>query len=79
MESIRLAFQLGISKLIEILSVVIGVVISVWKAADAHKSSAEARKIESAKPFLELGQRLYMEALKNGRDLGESSRPSHCT
>jgi hypothetical protein len=65
------------SKLVEILSVVIGVVISVWKIADAHKSSAEARKLESAKPFLDLRQRLYMEALKTAATLASpEGRPT---
>ena len=79
------------SKLIQVVSVVVGVVISVFsfnaareKEALARKAEAEARTLElkkyydqrkdeaerqaaeAAKPFLELRQKLYLEAVQAG-------------
>ncbi|MGH6882076.1 hypothetical protein [Hypericibacter sp.] len=60
----------SISKLVQVLSVVVGVVISIWSLTTAQKSEAEARvkeaetrKLELAKPFLELRQKFYLEAV----------------
>jgi hypothetical protein len=59
-----------ISKLVTVISVVVGVVISIWSLTTAQKSEAEARakeaetrKLELAKPFLELRQKFYLEAV----------------
>ena len=41
-----------------------GVVISVLSFNTARKSEAEARRLEAAKPFLQLRQGLYTEAVK---------------
>ncbi|HWA45296.1 MAG TPA: hypothetical protein VHA10_18895 [Hypericibacter adhaerens] len=60
----------SISKLVQVLSVVVGVVVSIWSFTNAQKSEAEARakeaearKLELAKPFLELRQKFYLEAV----------------
>jgi len=51
--------------MITTVSVVIGVVITVMNLKLAREKEAESRKIEAAKPFLELRQNTYLEALKN--------------
>jgi len=48
----------------QILSIVAGVVISVLSFNAARVKEAEALGIEAAKPFLELRQRVYIEAAK---------------
>jgi hypothetical protein len=68
--------------LIQVLSVVVASVLSIWSFNEARKKEAEARiveaaryqnqredearkqRIEAAKPFLEIRQQKYMEALK---------------
>jgi hypothetical protein len=50
--------------LAEVLSVVVGVVITVLSFNATRKKEAEARQLETAKPFLQLQQRLYTEAVK---------------
>lgn len=54
-----------IGSFITIISVTVGVVISVLNFRIAKEKEAESRKIEAAKPFLELRQKLYLDALKN--------------
>ena len=51
--------------MITTVSVVIGIVITVMNLKLAREKEAESRKIEAAKPFLELRQTLYLDALKN--------------
>jgi hypothetical protein len=60
-----------LSKFVQVISVVVGVVISIWSVTSAQKSEAEARakeaetrKLELAKPFLEQRQSFYLEALR---------------
>jgi hypothetical protein len=53
-----------IGKTIQVLSVVVGVVISVLSFNATREKEAETRRIEASKPFLELRQKLYMEAVK---------------
>ena len=60
-----------ISKTVQVLSVVAGVVISVLSFNATHQKDPDprnreiaARRMEAARPFLELRQKLYMEALK---------------
>ncbi|MET1029143.1 MAG: hypothetical protein ABWY00_18380 [Dongiaceae bacterium] len=53
-----------LAKVVQVLSVVIGVVISVVSFNFAQEKEAEARKLESARPFLEERQKLYMETVK---------------
>ena len=49
----------------QVLSVVVGVVISVLSFnATRKKKEAEARRLEAAKPFLTLRQNVYTEAVK---------------
>ncbi len=68
--------------LIQVLSVLVASVLSIWSFNEARKKEAEARiieatkyqqqredesrkqQIEAAKPFLEIRQQKYMEALK---------------
>ena len=47
------------------ISIIVGIVISVMNFRVAKEKEAESRKIEAAKPFLELRQKLYLEALNN--------------
>jgi len=58
-------------KLIQVLSIVVGAVISILsfnnarvKEAEARKSDFEKRQIEAAKPLLELRQKRYTEAVE---------------
>ncbi len=53
-----------IAKTVQVVSVVVGVVISVLSFNATREKEAEARRIEASKPFLELRQKLYMEAVK---------------
>ncbi|MCD0470735.1 hypothetical protein [Flavobacterium sp. JAS] len=50
---------------ISTLSIIIGITLSVLNFRIAKEKEAESRKIEAAKPFLELRQKLYLEALTN--------------
>jgi hypothetical protein len=54
----------SISTTIQILSVVVGVVISILSFNSTRVKEAEARKLEAARPFLVLRQELYREAVK---------------
>ena len=49
---------------VQVVSVVAGVVISVLSLSNGWQKEAEARKIEAAKPFLELRQAYYTEAVR---------------
>jgi len=58
-------------KTVQVLSIVAGVVVSVLsfnqarkQEAVAQQSEAEKQQLEAAKPFLELRQRLYLDAVK---------------
>jgi hypothetical protein len=53
-----------IATLIQVISVVVGVVISVVSFNYTRQKEAVARQIEAAAPFLQVRQRLYMEAVK---------------
>jgi len=60
-----------VTKTIQVLAVVVGVVISVLslnntRQHEAYARHAEAQKqqVEAAKPFLDLRQRLYLETLQ---------------
>ena len=48
----------------QVLSVVVGVVISVLSFNAARTKEAEARRLEAAKPFLTLRQNVYTDAVK---------------
>lgn len=48
----------------QVTSVLVAVVISVLSFNQTRQKEAEARKAEAVKPFLELRQRLYGEAVK---------------
>lgn len=48
---------------IQVISVAVGVGISVLSFNSSQKNQAESRKFEAAKPFLELRQKFYLEAV----------------
>ena len=48
----------------QVVAVVVGVVLSVKTFTAGQEKETEARKLEAAKPFLELRQKLYLEAVK---------------
>lgn len=63
-------FELVVS-VIQVLSVVVGVVLSVLsfndardKESEAHLAEARAREIEANRPFVELRRNVYLEAVK---------------
>jgi hypothetical protein len=67
-----------VAKTVQVVSVVVGVVISVlsFNAARnnelvAREKEVAARRLEAVKPFLELRQKVYMEALKTAAVLTE--------
>lgn len=49
---------------VQVLSVVVGVVISVLSFNSAREKEADARAIEAAKPLHELRRAIYLEAVK---------------
>jgi hypothetical protein len=53
-----------LTTLAQVLSIVIGVVISVLSFNYTRQKEAEARQVEASEPFLELRQGLYTEAVK---------------
>ena len=63
----------SIGNFITTISVVVGIVISVLNFRIAKEAEAESRKIEAAKPFLELRQKLYLEALTNASILASKN------
>ena len=48
----------------QVLSVIVGIVITVLSFNSTRIKEAEARELEAAKPFLTLRQSLYAEAVK---------------
>lgn len=54
-----------IASLVQVISVVIGIVISVLSFNATRKKEAQARELEAAKPFFTLRQSLYSEAVKS--------------
>jgi hypothetical protein len=67
------------SKLVQVLAVVSGVVVSVLsfngarlKEAEAREKEAQTRRIEAGKPFVELRQKLYRETLQNAAILANA-------
>jgi hypothetical protein len=54
----------SIAKTVQVFSVVLGVVVSVFSFNWTREKEAETRRIEASKPFLDLRQKLYMEAVK---------------
>ena len=60
----------ALSKTVQVISVVAGVVISVLSFNTTRAKEAEARKIEAMKPFFEQRQKLYMEAVHAAAVLG---------
>jgi hypothetical protein len=67
------------SKLVQVLAVVSGVVVSVLsfngarlKEAEVREKEAQTRRIEAGKPFVELRQKLYRETLQNAAILANA-------
>lgn len=67
------------SKLVQVLAVVSGVVVSVLsfngarlKEAEAREKEAQTRRIEAARPFVELRQKLYRETLESAAILANA-------
>jgi hypothetical protein len=54
----------SLAQLAQVLSVVVGVVITVLSFNHARVKEAEAREREAAKPYLDMRQRLYAETVK---------------
>ena len=63
----------SLGNFITTMSVVVGIVISVLNFKEAKQAEAESRKIEAAKPFLELRQKLYFEALNSAAVLASKN------
>src|SRR4051794_14985061 len=64
---INLGTQFMLSNVVtlaQVLSVVVGVVITVLSFNATRQKEAEARQLEAAKPFLQVRQNLYTEAVK---------------
>ena len=53
------------SQTVQVLSVVAGVVISILSFNSTREKEADARRAEAARPFLQLRQNLYTEAVKS--------------
>ena len=53
-----------VASTVQVLSVVVGVVISILSFNATRDKEAQAREAEAAKPFLQLRQNLYIEAVK---------------
>jgi hypothetical protein len=49
---------------VSVVAIVVGAVISIASLSSTRKREAEVRRIEAAKPFLELRQKLYMETAR---------------
>jgi hypothetical protein len=54
----------SLAALVQVLSVAVAVVISVLSFNATRQTEAQAREFEASKPFLELRQNRYTEALK---------------
>jgi hypothetical protein len=63
----------SVAKSITAVTAIIGVVISVVSYKAAKEKEAVSRKIEAAKSFLELRQKLYLEALSLASILASKS------
>ena len=55
----------SIGKTVQVIAVVVGVVISILSFNQTREKEAEARRLEAQKPYLELRQKLYVEAVKS--------------
>jgi uncharacterized membrane-anchored protein YhcB (DUF1043 family) len=63
----------SISTTVQVIGVVIGFVISILSFNDARKKEAEARGLETIKPFMELRQEVYKKAVAAAAVLVNSS------
>jgi hypothetical protein len=51
-------------KTVQVLSVVVAAVISIWSFNATREKEAEARRVEAIKPMVELRQKFYLEAAR---------------
>ncbi|HEY2987226.1 MAG TPA: hypothetical protein VGL11_05845 [Candidatus Binatia bacterium] len=51
-------------KTVQVLTVVVAAVISIWSFNATREKEAEARRAEAMKPLVELRQKLYVEAAR---------------
>jgi hypothetical protein len=72
------AFE-SVVKLVQVVSVVTGVVVSVLsfnaardKEAESRSKEADARQVEARKPFIQLRQKLYQETLQTAAILANA-------
>lgn len=63
----------SVVSVVQVVSVVAGVVISIMSFNHTRDKEAEARKLEAAKPFLTLRQELYSQAVKAAATLVNQS------
>ena len=70
-----------LAQTIQVVSVAVGVVISVLSFTNAQLKDAKVRRAEAAKPFLDLRQRLYLEAVQTAAVLSnpEDHTPNEIT
>lgn len=54
----------SLASTVQVVSVVIGVVISIWSFNAAREKEAEARSLEADRPFVELRRSTYLKAVK---------------
>jgi len=54
----------SLASTVQVVSVVIGVVISIWSFNAAREKEAEARSLEADRPYVELRRKTYLEAVK---------------
>ncbi len=60
-----------LAQTVQVLSVVAGVVISILSFNATRDKEAEARRTEAMKPFLQIRQERYMEAVKSAAVLAD--------
>ncbi len=52
----------AVLKTVQVMSVVVGVVISIWSFNATRNKEADARRVEAMRPFVELRQKYYLDA-----------------
>ena len=52
----------AVLKTVQVMSVVVGVVISIWSFNATRNKEADARRVEAMRPFVALRQKSYLDA-----------------
>ncbi len=52
----------AVLKTVQVMSVVVGVVISIWSFNATRNKEADARRVEAMRPLVELRQKYYLDA-----------------